>query len=198
MILNHTYWWPRIESGLYRPFTTLSYLFNYAILGDNDQPAGYHWINLFLHALNVFLVYLLAFRLLRKMWPAAFIAAVWAVHPVLTESVTNIIGRADLLAGLALLSGLLMYVKSTESAGWRRVAWLAGLMAVTTMGVFSKESAVAILGVIVLYEFTWWKERKQLRGLLYGCAALAPPLLGMWYGDFTPGGIRATNISVRG
>src|SRR5580693_4426782 len=40
LIFQHSYWWPLGESGLYRPFTTLSYLFNYAILGDHDQPAG--------------------------------------------------------------------------------------------------------------------------------------------------------------
>lgn len=181
LIFNHSYWWPIFESGLYRPVTTLSYLFNFAILGNSDHPAGYHWVNLLLHALNVFLVYFLATRLIGKLWPAIFVAAVWAVHPVLTESVTNIIGRADLLAGLALLSGFLMYLKSTDSSGWRRVGWLAGLTAVTAIGVFSKESAVAILGVIVFYELTWWKSRKQLRGLLLGCAALAPPLLFMWY-----------------
>ena len=161
LILNHSYWWTGSESGLYRPVTTFSYLFNYAILGNGEHPAGYHWTNLLLHSLNVLLVYLLALRLLRKMWPAMFIAASWAVHPVLTESVTNIIGRADLLAGLALLSGLLMYLKSTESFGWHKVAWLAGLTAVTTMGVFSKESAVAILGVLVLYELTQWRERER-------------------------------------
>jgi tetratricopeptide (TPR) repeat protein len=180
-ILNHPYWMTTFSSGLYRPVTTLSYLFNYAILGNGDRPGGYHCLNLILHALNVFLVYLLTLRLLQKLWPAVFIAAIWAVHPVVTESVTNIIGRSDLLACFALLAGLLMYLKSTESPGWRKVAWLAGLMAVTTLGAFSKESAVAILGVIVLYEFTWWKERKQLRGLLYGCAAVAPPLLLMIY-----------------
>src|SRR5256885_16697422 len=32
-ILQHTYWWPNGEAGLYRPLTTLSYLFNYAVLG---------------------------------------------------------------------------------------------------------------------------------------------------------------------
>ena len=43
--------------------------------------------------------------------------------------------------------------------------WLAALMAVTFVGVFSKESAVVILGVIVLYELVWWKERKNLAGV---------------------------------
>src|SRR5262245_32576888 len=77
LILHHTYWWPRGEAGLYRPFTTLSYLFNYAILGNADQPAGYHWINLLLHIGNVLLVYALARRLLREFWPSFLLSAMW-------------------------------------------------------------------------------------------------------------------------
>ena len=99
LIFQHTYWWPTGEAGLYRPFTTLSYLFNYAILGEGEQLFGYHAINLILHLGNVLLAYALALRLVRRFWPAVFIAAVWAVHPASTESVTNIVGRADLLAG---------------------------------------------------------------------------------------------------
>lgn len=181
LIFQHTYWWPYGESYLYRPFTTLSYLFNYAILGNQDHAAGYHWINFFLHAGNVLLVYALALRFLREFWRPVFVAGLWAVHPVLTESVTNIVGRADLLAGLALLGGFLMYLKSTETAGGRRVAWLAGLAAATTAGVFSKESAVAVLGVMALYEFTWWKERRQGRALVLGAIAVALPFQLMSY-----------------
>src|SRR3954468_1143416 len=44
-ILQHTYWWPNGEAGLYRPLTTLTYLFNYAILGNGANATGYHWIN---------------------------------------------------------------------------------------------------------------------------------------------------------
>jgi hypothetical protein len=181
LILQRTYWWPIAESGLYRPVTTLSYLFNYAVLGNAHEPAGYHWINFLLHLGNVFLVYALARRLLREFWPAFFAAALWAVHPALTESVTNMVGRSDLLSALAVLSGFLMYLKSTESTGSRRIAWLAGLMAVTTVGVFSKESAVVIVGVIALYELTWWKERKAGRTLLLGCIATLVPITAMLY-----------------
>jgi tetratricopeptide (TPR) repeat protein len=186
LILQHTYWWPYGESGLYRPAATLSYLFNYAVLGNGERPRGYHWINLLLHLGNVLLVYALARRLLQgrltdDFWPPVFVAALWAVHPVLTESVTNVIGRVDLLAAMSILSGLLFYLKSTEASGARRWMWLLALMAVTFVGVFSKESAVTILGVIVLYELAWWKERRNLRGLLLGCAAIALPLLVMWY-----------------
>jgi protein O-mannosyl-transferase len=96
-------------------------------------------------------------------------AGLWAVHQVLTESVINIAGRADLIAAAAVPAGLLLYLKSTESVGWRRVAWLAGLMAATVIGVFAKESAVVISALMALYEFAFWRERKQARGLLLGC-----------------------------
>jgi tetratricopeptide (TPR) repeat protein len=180
LIFGHTYWWPYGESGLFRPLTTLSYLFNYAILGNGDHPAGYHWINFLLHAANVLLVYALGLRLAG--WrPAAWTAALWAVHPVLTESVTNMVGRADLLAGMAVLGGWLLYRKSTESSGWRRWAYLGALSATTAIGVFSKESAVTVLPVIVLYEAIWWKERRQALGLVRGSIAMLIPIQAMLY-----------------
>src|SRR6516164_8385712 len=168
LILGHTYWWPTIETGLYRPLTILSFLFNYAVLGNGERPEGYHWINFVLHAGNILLAFAVALPLVRKFWPSVFIAGLWAVHPVLTESVTNIVGRADLLAGMAVLGGFLIYLKSTESRGWNRAAWLAALAGVTTIGVFSKESAVAILPLIVLYELVWWNPRPHHRPLLWG------------------------------
>ena len=182
-IFQHTFWWPNGEAGIYRPLTTLSYLFNYAILGNGAHPAGYHWINLLLHTGNVLLVFALSLRLFTRAPDRAFplalsTAALWAVHPVLTESVTNIVGRADLLAGMAVLAGFWMYLKSAESAGSRRLAWLTGLAAATTAGVFSKESAVVLPGVIVLYEiaFHFSEARARLRSILLGCAATILPI----------------------
>jgi hypothetical protein len=205
LILNHTYWWPIGESGLYRPVTTLSYLFNYAVLGNGDRPAGYHAFNLLLHIVNVLLVYAVTRRIadfgmriadsrrrselrnpqsqsaIRDPQSAMLIAAVWAVHPLSTEAVTNIVGRADLLAALAVLSGLLMYVKSTEATGTRRLLWLAMLAAATTLGVFAKESAVVIAGVIALYSEPKGSGRAQVRSLLAAELALAVPLMLLWY-----------------
>jgi hypothetical protein len=181
LIFHHTYWWPTGEAGLYRPLTTLSYLLNYAILGNRGAPAGYHWINFLLHSANIVLVYFLALRLVRKFWPAVFLAGTWAVHPLLTESVTNMVGRADLMAGTAVLGGLLVYWKSTETFGWRRLAWLTALAVVGAAGFFAKESAVALVGAIVLFELTWWTERKPLRSVVAAAIALLPPLAAMLY-----------------
>ncbi len=182
LIVHHTYWWPNGESGLYRPLTTLSYLLNYTILGNGNHPAGYHWVNLLLHTANVLLVFALLVRLLKgrahALRTAFVIAMLWAVHPVLTESVTNIAGRADLLAGLAVLSGFLFYLKSMETTGWRRGGTLAGLAVAAAAGMLSKESAVVLVPLIVVYELAFGK---RWRRMLPGClAALVPAGIVLW------------------
>jgi protein O-mannosyl-transferase len=172
LIFRHTYLWPNGESGLYRPLTSLSYLFNYAILGNANRPAGYHCINLLLHLVNVLLVFTLVRRLAGSVRAAFLVALLWAVHPVLTESVTNIVGRADLLAGFAVLSGFWLYL---ESGG---VAALLGIAVLTAIGVFSKESAAVLPGVIVLYELAF---EKRWRRMWFGCAATLVPIgLMLW------------------
>jgi tetratricopeptide (TPR) repeat protein len=178
-IVQHSYWWPIAGTGLYRPLTTLSYLLNYAILGNAGRPAGYHFVNLLLHLTNVLLVFALALKLIREFWLSVWLAGLWAIHPVLTESVTNIVGRADLLAGVAVLGGFLMYLKFAETSGFRRIAWFAGLLALTAIGVFSKESAVTIVAPIMLYESLWWRNRG--RALLLGCIAVLAPIAAMLY-----------------
>ena len=177
LIFEHTYWWPFGEAGIYRPLTTLSYLFNYAILGDGDQAEGYHEVNLGLHLANVLLMFAVGRRLLGRLGPAALMAALWAVHPASTESVTNIVGRSDLLAAMATLGGFLMYVKSTTAGRWR-MAWLAGLAMATAAGVESKESAVTIVAVIALYELAWPGRRRWV-DFLWGLAATGIPIAGM-------------------
>jgi protein O-mannosyl-transferase len=181
LIFQHTYWWPSGESGLYRPLTTMSYLFDYAILGSEDHPAAYHWMNLGLHFTNIVLLSILVTLFLRSLWPSVFVVALWAVHPALTESVTNIIGRADLLSAAAVFGSLLLYIKSRELTGWPRAVCLTGLMIVTAVGVFSKESAVVIPAVIVLYEVTYWKDLASGVRALWGCLAALVPIAAMLY-----------------
>ncbi|HUB77543.1 MAG TPA: hypothetical protein VMB03_02045 [Bryobacteraceae bacterium] len=148
-ILTKNYWWPKTGDGLYRPVTTLSNLFNYAVLGNGPNPAGYHVVNFLLHAINVWLVYELALLLLRRAGPAFFAAALWAVHPIGTEAVTSIVGRADLLAAMAVLGGLLLYIRNRGA--WTPVA----LFAIATAGAFAKENAAILIGVMLLWDVTF-------------------------------------------
>jgi tetratricopeptide (TPR) repeat protein len=182
LILTQEYWYKTATSILYRPLTTFSYLLNYAIFGNGPHPAGYHWVNFALHAINIALVYLLGLLLFREMELkerlALALAAVWAVHPVLTESVTNIVGRADLLAGFGVLAGLLCHVHGGTASGGRKLAWLAGLAGATAIGLFSKESAVVVLAAMLIYDLAFhqtWRARAS------GYLALAVSFLAFFY-----------------
>ena len=112
LILTKNYWWPKAGDGLYRPVTTLSFLVNYSVFGNGPNPSGYHVVNFLLHAANVWLLFELALLIFGRAGPAFFAAALWAVHPIGTESVTSIVGRADLLAAMAVLGGLLLYIRN--------------------------------------------------------------------------------------
>jgi len=164
LILTQDYWFGRTDARLYRPVTTLSYLFNYAVLGNGTNPAPYHWINFALHAANIALVYLLGLLLLGEAPLAFAAAAIWAVHPVLTESVTNVVGRADLLAALGVLAGLLCHIQAAAAEGTRKRQWLAGLTLASAIAVFSKESGVALVAAMALYDLIFragpaWRSR---------------------------------------
>jgi hypothetical protein len=182
LILTKEYWYYRMTTGLYRPLTTFSYLVNYAIFGNGPRPAGYHWVNFALHAGNIALVYLLGLLLFQetrlKEHLAFALAAVWAVHPVLTESVTNIVGRADLLAAFGVLAALLCHAQAGTVSGWRKLAWLAGLALATAIGLFSKESAVVVLAAMLIYDLAFhqtWRARAA------GYLALAAPFAVFFY-----------------
>jgi hypothetical protein len=172
LILTQDYGYKNSSSGLYRPLTTFSYLLNYAILGGGANPAGYHWVNFGLHAVNILLVYWLGLLLFEEMEPALAMAAVWALHPILTESVTNIVGRADLLAGFGVLAGLLCHAKGAAASGRRKLAWLAALMLAAGVGVFSKESGVVLLAGMAIYDVTLGRGGARARWAGYVAAGV--------------------------
>jgi protein O-mannosyl-transferase len=148
------YWWPVANDRLYRPFTIASFLVNYTVLGSGTNPGGYHAVNFLIHAVNALLAFALAFRILRHAWTAFFAAAIWAVHPIGTEAVANIAGRADLLAGASLLSGLLLYIRIVDS---RPRPWLscAALFVAAFAAVFSKETGAVLIVLMALWDLTF-------------------------------------------
>jgi tetratricopeptide (TPR) repeat protein len=180
LIFQNDYWWPKGISGLYRPITTFTYWLSFVVWDQGTQMRSYHWINNGLHWLNAVLVYVLFRRLTGRTWLGFFAGAIFAAHPLTVESVTNVIGRADLFACLTAVGGLLLYMSAGTRDGWRRVVWLIGLAFLTAFGVFAKESAVAVAGLILAYDLSmrwdWsrWREwfRVPPRVLLYLVVAL--------------------------
>lgn len=162
------YWKTREAGGLYRPLTILTYRWNHALHGL--KPFGYHLGNVVLHGLVSVLVALLAAAWLG---PAGALAAgLWfAVQPVHTEAVANVVGRAELLAALGVL--LAAWVEPAGAAFRRGGAAVAapsvpkGALAGArpplpllparvvaplglAIGLFSKEVALGWLGVSLL------------------------------------------------
>lgn len=155
LILTRDYWWPAYASDLYRPVTTLSFAANYWFLGNGVDPYGYHVTNVALHWLNACLVFGLLRRHLPSgalRQPAAFAGAIlFAVHPLNTEVVTNVAGRADLLVTLCLLSGLALSAAITAPRHWAvETLRLTGLVLASLLAVLSKESAVVLVPLMVL------------------------------------------------
>lgn len=178
-IIRGEYWYQSPGAGLYRPLTTLSYLVNFAILGGGLNPSGYHWINLLIHLANTALVYALGMLLTGRARPAFALALLWSVHPILTECVTNIVGRADLLAAFGVLGGLICYIKSAGKPRGR-YAWLALAVLAQATGVFAKENAVILLPLVLWYDLTVaapaaWRTR------IVRYIALAAPVAAYWF-----------------
>lgn len=166
-LLTHDYWAPFATGGLYRPATTLSYLLNYAVLGNRARPFGYHATNLALHLACVVLVYALAWEVTRRRVAATVAAAVFGLHPVTTEAVTYIVGRADVLASLGVLAGLLCYIHGGAS---RRTLWFVGLGVAALVAVLGKETGIVLLAVMLAYDLSIRRARPLSAGyLVVGC-----------------------------
>lgn len=132
---------------LYRPLTIFSFALNYAVHGL--RPLGYHAVNVFLHGLVTLLVWRLAERLFHKPRVAGITALLFAVHPIHAEAVANVVGRAEILAALFLLAGLLFLLPRAGMPSPTRII-AGGAMGLAAL--LSKETAICfpLLAGIVL------------------------------------------------
>jgi protein O-mannosyl-transferase len=171
LIWTKDYWWPKADTTAYRPIVSTSYLINWAVLGngkhsrESDQVVGFHWVNLIAHGINSILGYFLLLYLIRRNWAAFFGAAVFAVHPIATETVTYLVGRADEFATMSFIGCTLLYIRSTKAQGLRRLPWLLGLTALFAFGCLSKEFVWVFPFVPPLFDgiYRWGSEEYQGR-----------------------------------
>ncbi|HND59962.1 MAG TPA: tetratricopeptide repeat protein [Opitutaceae bacterium] len=158
-----------------RPVVNVSLALNYAVGGL--EPRGYHWTNVGLHAAVALVLFGLVRRTLllptsspdlaSAALPISAIATIiWAVHPLLTESVVCVVQRNEVIVGLFYLLTLYGLVRSATSRYpniWNTVAVTA-----CALGMASKEVMVTAPVVALLYDRTFlagsfgraWKERR--------------------------------------
>jgi tetratricopeptide (TPR) repeat protein len=170
-------------SNVFRPVTFASFSLNWVI--GNIHAAGYHLLNLLLHAAVVVLLYFVLRKLLEHMDRAdtiAFVAAaLFAVHPIHTEAVASIVGRSELLAALFLLGAWLLHLYDQ---------WIPAL-ACFVLAMMAKESAVAFIPLVVAGDYVrgQWKPLARYAGILLAGVAYAAVLFRAQGGVFGEHGV---------
>jgi len=127
-----------------RPILRMTFLMDRHLYGL--EPAGWHLLNVLLHLGSGVLVFSLASRLAGGRVLGFWTALLFLVHPIATEAVTYISGRASVLAGFLVLLALALYDRATADGpgGSRRTSlWLAAL-ACFALAIGAKETAVAL------------------------------------------------------
>ncbi|MCX6896337.1 MAG: tetratricopeptide repeat protein [Verrucomicrobia bacterium] len=164
------------------PLTTLSHRLDWQLYGAN--PGGHHLTNVLLHAANAILLFLGLRMLTGARWPAAFVAAAFAIHPLRAESVAWVTERKDVLSGLFFMLTLWAYAR--YAAAQRLPGQLKGgrpaagfyLLALVfyTCGLLSKSMLVTLPFVLLLLDY--W----PLKRLPAGEAAAAGLRRRAWLG----------------
>lgn len=157
---------PSTSASLYRPVTMLTYALDGALGGT---AGGFHVTNVLLHVAASLAALAVALRLLPRRRDALVAGLLFAVHPVHTEAVANLAGRAELLAALFALAAVYAVVAATERPRWCAVAFVA-----TLLGAFSKESAVTI-PLLATIALGWTGVRRHPRRIALAAASVLAP-----------------------
>ena len=146
--------------GLWNPLVWLSFIFDYQIHGLN--AGGYHLTNLILHIMTTLLLFWLFNRMTGAIWKSAFVAGLFALHPLHVESVAWIAERKDVLSGFFWMLTLCLYVYYTEKPLMRRYLLVLLSFACALM---SKPMVVTLPVVMILLDY-WPLDRLQSRKIV--------------------------------
>jgi Ca2+/Na+ antiporter len=137
-----------------RPVLYATFLLDRSVYGAN--PAGYHLFNLLLHLGSGLLVYLIVTRAVTEetRHVPVWTALLFLVHPIATETVTYISGRASGLTAFLYLCALFLYIKADKHSEnvTRRRLYLSGAVASFVLAIGSKETAVTLPVILLLWD----------------------------------------------
>jgi len=137
-----------IHFGNWHTLTWLSHMLDCQLYGLN--PRGHHLTNLALHAANTVLLFLLLARITAALWPSAFVAALFALHPLHVESVAWVAERKDVLSSFFFLTTLWAYARYAAAPSLRR--YLPVLFSFA-LGLMAKPMLVTLPFVLLLLDY---------------------------------------------
>jgi protein O-mannosyl-transferase len=139
----------------WHPVTWLSHQFDCQFF--DLKPAAHHLINLLFHIINTILVFLVFNRMTKGVWQSAFIAGLFALHPLHVESVAWVAERKDMLSTMFWLLTMFAYVRYAERNSISRY-FIALVLFI--LGLMSKPMLVTLPIVLLLLDY-WPLERLQ-------------------------------------
>lgn len=137
----------------YRPLTVLTFKLNHLIGGTN--AFGYHLVNVLLHCLATGLVLNLGRHLLPCSISTFLSGLLFATHPIHTEAVAGLTGRADIIACIFFILTILSYIKHVqlrEKDSMRHHIAMIGAIIFASAAVLCKETAISALVVCAIYD----------------------------------------------
>lgn len=147
-----------VHSHNWHPLTTMSHMLDCQLFDLN--PGAHHLVNVLLHSVSAVLLFLLLAQLTNRLWSAAFVAAIFAVHPLHVESVAWISERKDVLSGLFFMLTLLAYVRYARGPSVPRYLMMSIL---SVCGLLSKPMLVTLPIVLLLLDY-WPLNRFRQSG----------------------------------
>ncbi len=142
-------------ADFWHPLTWLSLFFDYELYGLN--AGGYHLTNLILHLMSALLVFWIFNRATGNLWSSAFVAAVFALHPLRVESVAWAAERKDVLSVFFGLASIYVYICYAQSIKYSQYFFSLVLYALSLM---SKPMLVTLPFVLLLLDY-WPLNRWQ-------------------------------------
>lgn len=142
--------WEGRKYHFYRPFQTLTYAIDYSLWKLN--PKGYHLTNILLHILVALSIFWLINISYRNIIISFFTSILFVVHPIHTEAVSYISGRAEPLAVLFMLLGLIFYIKRLPPDRFLTYS----LVAVSYLSaILSKEYGLWMPFLLLIYHYSF-------------------------------------------
>ena len=145
----------------WHPLTWLSLMFDYQLYGLN--AGGYHMTNLILHILSTLLLFWLFNRMTGAIWRSAFVAALFALHPLRVESVAWIAERKDVLSAFFWMLTFCLYVYYTEKPAIKRYLLVLFCFVCALM---SKPIVVTLPVIMILLDYWPLKRFESKKGNL--------------------------------
>ena len=138
----------------WHPLTWLSHMLDCQLYGLH--PAGHHLTNVLLHTATVIALFLVLWQLTGARWRSAFVAALFAIHPLRVESVAWVAERKDVLSGLFFVLTIGAYARyARQPKSWSRYGMVILLFA---LGLMSKPMLVTLPVVLLLLDY--WPLRR--------------------------------------